>query len=441
MLLITGIIISVILLFVCVFKWRLGLAIIFVWMCLDAGIRRFIVDNVAIYFIKDILLLFVYLGFYIEIKKLKRSKIIFPNRLNLLFLFLVVLSFIHLFNPALPKLTVGLIGIKLLLFYIPLFYIGYYYFEDKMEIISFMRPLLILSILLSIFGIIQFVIGPAASIGKSPAFQPWLTGGVETGLVKWIYKPEATFGVPGIYAWYLHLMLLLSISMLMTKELKVLSFLTLVLALLGMIIASVRSAYLLLFFEIMLIVFLTKNKKLFLRIAAVFLIIFVLLSVFLPRGILVFADRILSLNDEFVPRVMDYMVLGSFYPFLEKGVSVFGSGPGMAALGTRYLLSSEEYFGIENFMAKMVIELGILGGIVFILIMFVLIKTSYEIIQEARDENLKLFVSVIFVFQIWVFIIAFLTNILDHAIISIYFWFFSGVCLKIPKLLGRSVDD
>lgn len=419
-----------------VLNWRTGLIIIFIFMCVDGGIRRVIYDHLAIYLIKDFLLIFTYAGFLIEAKKLKKV-ILFRNSLNIVFLALCFLSLIQFFNPGLPNIIVGLVGLKLLLYYIPLFYLGYHFFDSKDKLISFIKLSLLIAIPIALIGVIQFIIGPAASLSISENFTPWITART-TGEI--VYKPESTFAVPGIFGWYLYLMMLLAIANLnfKTKQQKLFGFLAFIFVSLGMIVNSSKGNVFLFFLIIICMLFLFNKLKMVIRLSVLVFLVF-LVNLFLApeasKNILDSAS-IIFLHQPPWTRAMLIIKYGlSFFaPFGSGRFSLLGNGVGISSLGTRYVVSQSEYLNFESFFMNILVQLGIFGVIIYFLIFGLLMVIGYKIYIKLKDDELKWISFVVLMFILGVFGYGFLSNILDHAIISIYFYFFSGIMFKLPGL-------
>src|SRR5215831_14199356 len=88
-------------------NWRRGLYILFVWLLFEDFARKYMGNNMAIYFAKDFLVGVVYLSFFIA----RRRKEIQTFRPPFLIpvLLLVWLGFMQIFNPASPHILYGIL--------------------------------------------------------------------------------------------------------------------------------------------------------------------------------------------------------------------------------------------------------------------------------------------------------------------------------------------
>ena len=65
---------------------------------------------------------------------------------------------VELVNPAIPNMLVGLIGAKVWLFYLPIYFATYAFCETEREVVRIGRILVSLSIVPSVIGLIEFTL-------------------------------------------------------------------------------------------------------------------------------------------------------------------------------------------------------------------------------------------------------------------------------------------
>ncbi len=93
-------------------NWRTGFYLFFVWMMFEDLARKYMGNNLALFFGKDILLAFVYVAFYLEVRRGREKRFRPPFLLALsLFFWLGVLQ---VFNPNSPHILYSLLGFKVL---------------------------------------------------------------------------------------------------------------------------------------------------------------------------------------------------------------------------------------------------------------------------------------------------------------------------------------
>src|SRR6266852_6204265 len=114
--------------------WRKGLYLFLAWLLFEDLGRKFLGNNMAIYFAKDVLLLVVYLAFFIAYRrKDPRLQTFRPPFLGILLAF-VWFGAMQVFNPASTHIFYGLLGMKLYFYYVPLMFVGYALITSESEL-------------------------------------------------------------------------------------------------------------------------------------------------------------------------------------------------------------------------------------------------------------------------------------------------------------------
>src|SRR2546423_13028009 len=103
--------------------WRNGVYAFVAWIAVEDLIRKYLGNNMTVYFAKDFLALVLYLSFFFA----RRSTLTKLCRPPFLVTFLVFFWYcvIQAFNPASTSIFYGLMGLKLSFFYAPLLLIGH----------------------------------------------------------------------------------------------------------------------------------------------------------------------------------------------------------------------------------------------------------------------------------------------------------------------------
>src|SRR5271156_2983543 len=138
-------------------NWRTGFYLFFVWMMFEDLARKYLGNNLALFFGKDLLLAFVYAAFYFELRR-GREKRFRPPFLLALSLF-VWLGVLQVFNPNSPHILYGLLGFKLYFYYVPLLFVGYALVRTDRDLRKFLVVNAVLAGLIATLGIIQAILG------------------------------------------------------------------------------------------------------------------------------------------------------------------------------------------------------------------------------------------------------------------------------------------
>jgi hypothetical protein len=138
-------------------NWRTGFYLFFVWMLFEDLVRKFMGNSLELFFGKDILLAFVYLALFLEIRR-GREKTFRPPFLLFFSLFLW-LGVVQVFNQNSPSILYGLLGFKVYFYYMPLLFAGYALIRNDADLRKFLVVSAVLAGVISILGIIQAIVG------------------------------------------------------------------------------------------------------------------------------------------------------------------------------------------------------------------------------------------------------------------------------------------
>jgi len=139
--------------------WRRGVFAFVGWLCFEDFARKYLGNNMVIYFGKDFLVLLLYLSFFRarRLQKLERFRI--PFRAPLLIL--VWFGVLQMFNPGSPSIFYGLLGMKVYFLYVPLIFIGYALVETEQDLHRYFSFWCVLVLIVSGLGIAQSILGPS----------------------------------------------------------------------------------------------------------------------------------------------------------------------------------------------------------------------------------------------------------------------------------------
>ncbi len=138
-------------------NWRLGFYMFLVWVLCEDLVRKYLGNNMAIYFGKDVLVGLVFISLYVEVRK-GRVKLFRPPFLLFLYFFLF-LGALEIFNSNSPSILYGLMGFKLYFYYMPLMFVGYALIRNDEDLRKFLVINLGLAGVIAVIGIIQAMVG------------------------------------------------------------------------------------------------------------------------------------------------------------------------------------------------------------------------------------------------------------------------------------------
>ena len=138
-------------------NWRNGLYLFLAWLLFEDFARKYLGNNMAIFFAKDVLVLAVYVSFFLAYRR-KEVPLFRPPFLVPLLL-LVWMGFAQIFNPASTHIVYGLLGFKLFFYYVPLFFVGYALLNSEADLRRFFFVNLVLAGIIVSLGIAQAILG------------------------------------------------------------------------------------------------------------------------------------------------------------------------------------------------------------------------------------------------------------------------------------------
>jgi hypothetical protein len=135
-------------------NWRNGVYFFLCWLLFEDFARKFLGNNMAIYFAKDFLALVLFISFLAAI----RRKEITSFRPPFLVPVLVFIWFgvLQVFNPASTSIWYGLMGFKMFFYYVPMFFLGYSLINSEAQLRRFFTANMVLAlIIISLGGFIR----------------------------------------------------------------------------------------------------------------------------------------------------------------------------------------------------------------------------------------------------------------------------------------------
>src|ERR1700675_1136672 len=115
--------------------WRRGVYLLLGWILFEDLFRKYLGNNMAVFFTKDILVIVLYISFFAA-RRARMVKKFKPPFLIPLMIF-VWFGVIQVFNPISTSIFYGILGMKVYFLYIPLMYISYALFESEADLRKF----------------------------------------------------------------------------------------------------------------------------------------------------------------------------------------------------------------------------------------------------------------------------------------------------------------
>ncbi len=448
--------------------WRSGVYFFFVWVLFEDLIRKYMGNSMYIYFAKDVLAGVTYLALLVE--RTKRDTPLFRARFRYPLGLFVLLGLVQVFNPLSPSLFYGLLGLKLYFYYIPLMFVGYAMLRKEGDLRRFLVVNMLLAAVISLVGILQTIVGldflnphggaDIEVLGHMVRYTP-------SGIA--VMRPASVFVSDGRFSEYLILAFTLGVGtagllLLRSGRGRGTVFPAIGLVALATALSGSRSAFL---FVVATAVVLSagmvwgapprmgEGYRLVKAIRRSF--VFVALTVTL--AVILFPDTVGahwafyretvmpdSENFEAGDRLLSYP-LANFVKVFDDPNWVVGHGIGTASLGGQYVNRIMEVplpdIGVENGYGNMILELGILGPILWLVwtasLVFAALKTALRLKGTWAFPvaiSILWFAFILLFPFTWVGIVAY-QNFVSNA----YFWLLVGVLFRLPGLVKESANE
>jgi hypothetical protein len=141
-------------------EWHRGLYFFIVWLLFEDFFRKFLGNNMLIYFAKDVLLAVLYIAFLAAYRRKSKDLRIFRPPFFGALAVLVWFGIAQVFNPGSPTIFFGLMGFKLYFYYLPLLLVGYAFVNSEAALRRFFNLSLALMLVIAALGIAQSILGP-----------------------------------------------------------------------------------------------------------------------------------------------------------------------------------------------------------------------------------------------------------------------------------------
>lgn len=448
-------------------NWRFGFYFFIVWLLFEDFFRKFLGNNMAIYFGKDVLAGLTYISLYVDIRRGK-EKVFRPPFLLPLLLF-IWLAAIQVFNSNSPSFLYGLLGMKVYFFYVPMMYVGYSLIRNDEDL----RKILVLNIVLAGvicgLGIAQAILGN--SFMNPAVLSPELVelGDLDkvTPLTNQIFNlPTSVFvssGRFGLYLIFAAILILGTVGFLLlyTKRSRKLAY-----AVLGLVAGAVLfsgSRGSVIYCGVSAVVIaggflwgapwrrreahrLTKAIRRASIGAALGLTAVLMLFPEQATSRLNFYEETLSPSSsayEGKYRGWDYPIYNLELAFTNPNW-VWGNGTGTGSLGTQYVAkilgTQPPDMWVEEGYGTLILEMGILAPILWILWTSFLLISMWRALLVLRQTRYFPIGFAIFWYAFILLTVFTFTGLsaYQNYVSNAYLWLLIGIFYRLPELLAHS---
>ena len=445
-------------------SWRVGLYFFLTWLLFEDLARKFLGNNMAIYFAKDFLLLVVYISFFVAYRR-KSVETIRPPFLVPVLCF-VWFGVLQVFNPASTTLLYGVLGVKLFFSYMPMFFIGYAIVTSELELHRFFKFNMLMILLISGLGIAQSLIGPGFLNPTRPADEiRELSTLYRTAPISGLtaYRPGSVFVSHGRYGNFLEISWLLVLGftgylLLRHRRGRNLAFVAVTVVYGAVLLATSRGVFMWTSGSAIVIavafiwgapwrqrevlrVFRTVQRAA-LGVALAIAALFFVFPEALSSRLAIYSETLSpgSSVSELQHRTWDYPLRNFLGAFTYERWP-YGHGIGTSSLGTQYVAKFFPQYlmrgvGVESGFGTLVVEMGIGGLILWLIMSFAIILSAWKIVRKLKGTPWFPIAFVIFWYAFILLIPITFTSMPAYQdfILNAYLWLLLGILFRLPRL-------
>ena len=442
-------------------NWRNGIYLFLGWLLFEDFIRKFLGNNMAIYFAKDFLLLVVLISFLAAYRR--KEVQIFKPPFRFPLLIFIWFGAIQIFNPASTSIWYGLMGFKLFFYYVPLVLLGYALLNSEEELRRFFSINLILALVVISLGIIQSILGssflnPAIQADDIRELSTLYRVSPITGAVA--YRPNSVFVSAGRYMNFIMVawIVVLGFSgylLLRHKRGRVLAFIALPITAAGAFLTASRGIFLWSMANALItsVAFLWGAPwrqgearhafRSILRIALGITLGMVILFYTYPDALksrLAIYEETLSPSssaNELARRGWDYPVQ-NFLAAFDYPRWPYGYGIGTTALGGQYVARffhvHPSVGGVESGFGTLIVEMGIGGLLWWFVTAGAILVSAGKVVNKLKGTPCFPIGFVIFWYAFFLLLPATYGSMVAYEdfLLNAYFWLLLGILFRLP---------
>jgi len=446
--------------------WRRGLYLFIVWLLFEDFARKYLGNNMAIYFAKDFLLLTVYISFIAAYRR-KEVTGFRPPFLIPLLLF-VWFGVIQIFNPGSTHIMYGLLGFKVYFYYMPLVVVGYALIHSEAELRRFFFVNLIAGVAIVALGIVQSILGhtflnPTNIAEEIRELSTNYRMSPISGYV--MYRPTSVFVSAGRFADFLLVTWLLVFGfsgylLLRHKRGRAFAFVVIGLTASALALCASRGVVLwaagsslfaaLAFLwgapwrqrEVVRV--LRSVQRTALGIAVGIALLFFLFPDALLSRVALYAETLspTSSASQLQDRTWDYPIANFLGAFGERWP--YGYGIGTCSLGVQYVAKffhARSAAGcVESGFGTLVVEMGIGGLLLWFVMSFAIVFSAWQVVKKLRGSPWFPIAFMIFWYAgLLLFPLTYAgMQPYQDFVLNAYMWLLLGVLFRLPTLAASA---
>ena len=442
--------------------WRRGLYMLVAWILFEDFVRKYLGNNMAIYFAKDLLAILLYLSFYRARPAERSEKSKIPFRVPLMVFFWFCL--LQMFNPASPSIFYGILGMKINFLYVPLIFVGYAFAESEENVRRLLSFVCALILIVAALGLAQSIIGPTflnpTNLQEdirdlSTVYRATPISGLLA------YRPTSVFVSASRFQDFLIFAWLISLGysgylILRSRQGRTLAFTTVGVVAAASLMSASRGVFMWNAGTTLLLTagFLwgapwhqheaIRAVRAIQRTCLIIGLGLVLLLTIFPKELgsrmAIYSETLMpgSPASELVKRTQTYPLQQLELAFNHERWP-YGYGMGTCALGGQYVVrimkADPIYIGVESGFGNLIVELGILGLNLWIVLGLAIAISAYQVVAKLRGTP-----WFPLVFAIWLYVVVLVFPMMftgnsayEDFVLNSNLWLFLGLLYRMKS--------
>jgi hypothetical protein len=404
-------------------RWRWGILAVLVYVTVEGLVGNLLYPETYPVLLKDGLIAGAYVGFGTSLL-VRQERWLVPKWVVYPYVALVALCVVESFNPRGYDPLVALVGFRVLVFYIPLFVLGFHLVRSGLDTDRLAVFVVIASIPITAFGIGEYLAGAdvVSSLGPGFARTIWIVGPEATADV--IFRPASTFSFVGHFGAYLLFVGVVGFAALHSPASltgRVVLGVAFSLAAVAIVLQSQRTTWVFIPVGILLIYLFNRQLRGMSRAAPVLLLAIALIA---TVGAPVLENRLPGLTsglDPFADRLTP--IVAGFASNASIGDILIGHGTGTALGATRYVTGGQVPGQFESAWSSPYYMFGLWGVVAYLWLLLAVLRAAWlgvrSVPKERRWVSTGLFA--------YLLIEALLFVPINYPPTNVFFWIFAGM--------------
>jgi hypothetical protein len=444
-------------------NWRNGVYFFLSWLLFEDFARKFLGNNMVIYFLKDFLALVVLISFIAAYRR-ERAVGFRPPFLVPLLIF-TWFGAMQIFNPASTHIVYGLMGFKLFFYYVPFLFVGYALVNSERELRRFFTFNIVLGLIIIGLGTAQAILGHKFLNPEVPAddlreLSTLYRVAPVTGV--FAYRPTSVFVSAGRYMNFVMVAWLMVLGfsaylLLRRKQGRMLAFIGIAVTASGAFLTTSRGTFMWSMINALITSFafiwgapwrqgealriFRTIQRAALAIGLGLVLVFLAYPEAITSRLAVYQETLSpdSQANELAYRGWNYPVQ-NFLAAFNYDQWPWGYGIGTTALGGQYVArffhTRPPVSGVESGWGTLVVEMGIGGLVLWTVLTFSVLFSAWGVVRRLKGSPWFPLAFAIFWYAFMIFIPSMYGGMqaYEDFLLNAYLWLTLGLLFRLPTI-------